>query len=181
MVYLRVVRGFWLAGLAVVAVAAALAGCGYKLVSYQGALGDVRRITIERLDNDSVAPGYGTMMTDALLREFQRRGAVQVVTDPEQADLVIGGRVLPLIAGARSFSAAILALEYQVTVTVDLVVRRRDGSRVPVDPAALTESEFYLASSDPEVAQTNRNEALRRVANVIAGRVHDSLYERLMP
>lgn len=158
-----------------------VAGCGYKLVSYRGALGDVRRVSVQSLRNDSVAPGYGAVVTEALLKEFQRRGALQVVTDPGLADLRIGGRVRPIIAGARSFSSVILALEYQVTVSLDLQIQRRDGSLVPIDGAALTESEIYLASSDPEVARTNRNEALRRVANVIAGRVHDALFERLMP
>lgn len=161
--------------------AAPVAACGYKLVSYRGALGDVRRISIKGLQNDSIAPGYGGVMTEALLKEFQRRGALQIVENPSLADLTIGGRVLPIQAGARSFSSVVLAIEYQVTVTVSLDVRRRDGTLVPIDPGALTESEIYTASADAEVALTNRNEALRRIASVIAGRVHDALFERLMP
>lgn len=158
-----------------------LQGCGYRLVSYQGALGDVRRVSITTLRNDSLAAGYGAVMTEALLKEFQRRGALQVVTDPALADLTIGGRVLPIQAGARSFSSVVLALEYQATVTILLDIRRRDGSLVPIDPGALTQSEIYVASADAEASLTNRNEALRRVASVIASRVHDALFERLMP
>jgi hypothetical protein len=161
--------------------AAPIAGCGYHLVSYRGALGDVRRVSIQSLRNDSLAAGYGATVTEALLKEFQRRGALQVVSDPALADLSIGGRVLPIQAGARSFSSVVLALEYQVTVRIELDVRRRDGTQVPIDPGALTESEIYVASADAEAALTNRNEALRRVATVIAGRVHDALFERLMP
>jgi hypothetical protein len=161
--------------------AAAVAGCGYKLVSYKGALGDVRRVSINGMKNDSMAQGYGAVMTDALLKEFQRRGALQVVEDPALADLTIGGRVLPLQVGARSFSSSVLALEYQVTVRVSLEIRRRDGTLVPIDPGALTESEIYVASANAEAALTNREEALRRIASVIAGRVHDALFERLMP
>lgn len=167
--------------LAAALVAFPLAGCGYRLVSYRGALGDVRRVSVESLRNDSLAPGYGAVVTEALLKEFQRRGALQVVTDPGLADLTIGGRVLPISAGARSFSSVVLALEYQLTVTIALDVRRRDGTQVPIDPGALTASEIYTASADAEAALTNRNEALRHVADVIAGRVHDALFERLMP
>ena len=159
----------------------ALAGCGYHLVSYRGALGDVRRVSIQTLRNDSLAAGYGATVTEALLKEFQRRGALQVVEDPALADLTIGGRVLPIQSGARSFSSTVLALEYQVTVHIQLDVRRRDGTQVPIDPGAMTESEIYVASADAEAQLTNRNEALRRVASVIAGRVHDALFERLMP
>ncbi len=169
-----------LAGLAVLA-ALALPGCGYQLVSYRGALGDVRRVSIQSLRNDSMAAGYGAVVTDALLKEFQRRGALQVVDDPAQADLVIGGRVAQMYVGARSFSSVVLALEYQVTVTLALDITKQDGTRVPIDPGALTESEIYVSSPDAEVVLTNQNEALRRVASVIAGRVHDALFERLMP
>lgn len=157
------------------------AGCGYKLVSYRGALGDVRRVSISALRNDSMASGYGAVVTDALVAEFQRRGALQVVNDPAQADLLIGGRIASIRAGARSFSSVVLALEYQVTVTIALDITKRDGTKVPIDPGALTESEIYVASPDAEVILTNQQEALRRVATVIAGRVHDALFERLMP
>jgi hypothetical protein len=167
--------------LAAALTAAPLAGCGYKLVSYRDALGDVRRVSINNLRNDSLASGYGNVVTEALLKEFQRRGALRVVNDPALADLTIGGRVLPIQAGARSFSSVVFALEYQLTVRIELDIRRRDGTQVPIDPGALTESEIYVASADAEAALTNRNEALRRVASVIAGRVHDALFERLMP
>ena len=98
MVSLAAVRGprCWSAlGLILAAAltAAPLASCGYKLVSYRDALGDVRRVSINNLRNDSLASGYGNVVTEALLKEFQRRGALRVVTDPALADLTIGGRV----------------------------------------------------------------------------------------
>ena len=173
-------HGRWLA-LAVGLLSLGASGCGYQLVSYRGALGDVRRVSIQTLRNDSLAAGYGAVVTDALLKEFQRRGALQVVNDPALADLVIGGRIAQVRVGARSFSSVVLALEYQVTVTLQLDISKRDGTKVPIDPGALTESEIYVSSADAEVVLTNQNEALRRVASVIAGRVHDALFERLMP
>jgi len=156
-------------------------GCGYSMVRYRGALGDVRRVAITSLENDSYDPGLDLVVTDALVREFARRGALVVVDDPDQADLVIGGRVLPLRTGGRSFSSVLLALEYQVTLTLDLQVKRRDGSLVKIDPTAQSESELFIASADLEATRKNRDEALRRVSTLLAGRVHDALFERLMP
>ena len=40
---------------------------------------------------------------------------------------------------------------------------------------------FYLASADAEALRKNREEALRRLATVLAGRVYDALYESLVP
>jgi len=159
----------------------AFSGCGYHLLRYGGALGDVRRVTIQTFKNDSYEPGYELVVTDALLREFMRRGALQVVKDPSQADLVIGGRVLPIRTVSRSFSSVDLALEYEVQVKLDLQVKRRDGAAVKLDENALADSELYTASADVEAMRKNREEALHRVAGVLAERVHEALFERLMP
>jgi len=155
--------------------------CGYQFVHYKGALGDVRRVAIQTLRNDSYDPGYEAVVTDSLVREFMRRGALEVVTDPKSADLVISGRVRPIYTAARSFSSVLLALEYSVTVTLDIKAQRRDGRVVPIDGSALTQTDIYLASADIEALRKNRQEALHRVSEMLAERVHDSLYERLLP
>jgi hypothetical protein len=181
-IYLRAVKTRLRPAVLVLAATALLvSSCGYRLVRYRNAIGDVRRVAIQTLDNESREPGIDLVVTDALVREFLRRGALDVVEDPSVADLVIGGRVLPVHTAGRSFSSVLLSLEYQVTLTLDLTVQRRDGTLVPVDPTALTESEIYLASADVEAARKNRDEALHRVSTLIAGRVHDALFERLLP
>ena len=156
-------------------------GCGYSVVRYGSGLGDVHRIAIRGLTNDSFEPGVEALVSDALAREFAQRGALRLVDDPATADLVIGGSVKSVDIRQRSFSSILFALEYQVRMQLGVTVKRRDGSEVPIDPNALVESERYLASSDVEVTRTNRQEALRRLAGVLAGRVHDALYERIAP
>lgn len=165
----------------VVVVALALSGCGYSFVRYGSGLGDVRRVAIRGLTNDSFEPGVETLVSEALAREFLRRGALRLVDTPETADLVIGGAVKSIEVRRRSFSSILFALEYEVRMELALTLARRDGTPVAIDANALAESERYLASSDLEVTRTNRQEALRRLAGVLAGRVHDALYERIAP
>jgi hypothetical protein len=167
--------------LIIVLASLALAGCGYSFVRYGSGLGDVRRVAIRGLGNDSFEPGVEALVSEALAREFQRRGALRVVDAPETADLVIGGSVTRVETRSRSFSSILFALEYEVRMELALTLARRDGTPVPIDANALVESERYLASSDLEVTRTNRQEALRRLAGVLAGRVHDALYERSAP
>ena len=167
--------------LASVALALGLGACGYSFVRYGGGLGDVRRVAIRGLTNDSFEPGVEALVSDALTREFLQRGALRLVDDPGSADLVIGGAVKRVEVRRRSFSSILFALEYEVRVELGIEVARRDGTPVAIDPNALAESERYLASSDVEVTRTNRQEALRRLAGVLAGRVHDALYERIAP
>ena len=69
-----------------------------------------------------------------------------------------------------------LALEYEIRIAVEIQVRRRNGTDLAIDARSLTETEIYLASSDVEAGRKNREEALRRIFQVLAGRVIDSIY-----
>ena len=165
----------------VVAVCTALSGCGYKLVRYEGALGDIDSVAIETLANESYEPGIEYIVADALRREFLRRGAVRLTDDRGSADLVLSGRVLRVETAGLSLSSVVLVIEFQLTLSLAIQATRLDGMEVPIDSRALRESERYLASGDVEATRKNRDEALRRVAAVLAERVHDSLAEVLTP
>ena len=152
-------------------------GCGYALVGYNSGFGDIRTVAIETPANDSFEPGVEYVVADALRREFLRRGAVRIVDDPAKADLVLGGSVRDVRTSGRSFSSVILALEYELVLTLDLRARRADGTPLPIGPRSLEESEYYLASADIEATRKNRQEALRRLTKVLAQRVHENLFE----
>ncbi len=151
--------------------------CGFRPLPYGGGGGPApTKVAIQNFANDSFEPGIEFTFTDAIYREFLRRGDLRVVDDPAAADLVLTARIQPLRTRSRSFSSVKLALEYEVTVQLDLEVRRVDGSAVSLDPGMLQTSEFYLASADVEVLRKNRQEALRRMADILAMRIHDALY-----
>jgi hypothetical protein len=52
---------------------------------------------------------------------------------------------------------------------------------IPLDPRSLRETERYLASADVGALHRNRAEALRRLASLIAVRVHDEVFEVAAP
>jgi hypothetical protein len=166
------------AALSVCAVALA---CGYTPVRYAEALGDAKTVAIVGLRNDTFEPGIESLVSDALAREFLRRGALRVVERPERADLILSGAVAKLGVSRKSFSSVALAIEYELRLGLALHVARRDGTVVPLDASAQTETERYVASADVEVERTHREEALRRLATLLAGRVHDALFERIAP
>lgn len=165
--------GFWL-GLSWL-------GCGYQLVRYGEARPGLRSVAIHTLENNTFEPGVELLVSDALRREFLRRGALRMLDDDGAADLVLSGAVRSVHTDARSFSSVVLALEYRVTLELDVVAHTADGSVLEIDPAALQESELYLASADVEAQRKNREEALRRLAGVLAARLHETLYERFAP
>ena len=174
MVYLAAVR--WLAATLLALLAASL-GCGYSLVGYEAGFGDIRTVAILTPANDSFVPGVEYVVADALRREFLRRGAVRVIDDPDAADLVLGGSVRRVSTSGKSFSSVVFTLEYELVLTLDLEAVRVDGSELPIGKRSLQEAELYLASADVEAMRKNRDEAIRRVAGVLAQRVHDTLFE----
>jgi hypothetical protein len=149
------------------------AGCGYRLLRHA----DGRNVTVSvvTLGNDSVEPGVELTVTRALRQEFLRRAAPRLVSDPSNADWVIRGRVRPLDISATSFDTVALALEYRVEMTLELEVSDAEGRPMSIEETALKESELYLASADAEAASKNKDEALRRIADVLAGRIHDAI------
>ncbi len=165
---------------AVVVAAIGLSACSsYRMVRHAGALGDVQRVAIQPLRNESFEPGIDRLVNDALRREFARRGGVQLVGNAASADLVLSGAVLPLTTRSRSFSSVELALEFEVELPLRLAAQRADGTQLDLDRSVLRDWELYLASADVEVERKNREEALRRLSQLLAGRVHDALAERL--
>ena len=152
-------------------------GCGYKLVDYNAPPGDLRSISIITLENESYEPGIEFVMADNLRREFLRRGALDVLEDPSEADMVLSGRIAGIATLSRSFSSVELALESEVVMELALVATRRDGRSIQLEGNLLKESERYLHSADHQATRKNRHEALQRIASVLAGRVHDLLYE----
>jgi hypothetical protein len=158
-----------------------LAGCGYTLLRHQRGSGDAQRVAVRGFSNDSFEPGVELVVTDALKREFLRRGEVRLVENAELADLLVGGAVSTLEIRRRSFDSISFTLEYEVAMALDLAIVKPDGSEIRLDSRVLRDTERYLASADVEVTRTNRDEAIRRLASVLAVRVHDVLTEPVTP
>lgn len=148
------------------------AGCGYQLAG--AALGGLQSVAIRTPENDSFEPGVQWIVADSLRRELLRRQGPVLSDDAARADLVVSGRVLPIETRAQSFSSAILAREHELTLALELWADRRDGTRLPLG-ISLRETERYLASADVEAQRKNRQEALRRLADVLSTRFFDAV------
>lgn len=157
--------------------AVALLGCGYAWVG--AASGDsLGRVAVVTPENASGEGGVELVVADALRREVLRRADAELVEDRAHADWVVTGRVLPLKVTATSFSSVVLALEYELTLTLDLRARDAGGAEVAPGARVLRDSERYLASADVEAQRKNRQEALHRVSRLLATRFLDVLAAR---
>ncbi len=175
-------------GLLLVSILGVGVGCGYRSVlpgasPRSNTAGETSfaesdrptRLAVLAIRNDSPEPWLDRVLGDALRREMELRAGFELVNDPRRAELVLRGRVRSLRTQSSSFSSFVAALEYSVTMALELEVVRSGGLVVQLDPGTLSESELYFASGDIEITRTNRLEALRHLSDVLASRVADSI------
>jgi hypothetical protein len=155
--------------------------CGYQFINYSEPIENLGSVAVQTFKNESYEPGVEFVVADALRREFLRRGAVDLVDDAIDADLIVSGVVEPIVTRARSFSPIALALEWEVTLQLAVFAERSGGIRIRIDEDATLATERYLASADIEATRKNRDEAIRTMASGLAAHVHDMLYELDMP
>lgn len=175
----RSIRGFRLAALLLIQLAGS--ACGYTLIDYSEPVENLGSVAIVTFKNESYEPGVEFVVADALRREFLRRGALALVDDSIDADLVLSGVVEPIVTRPRSFSSITLVLEWEVTLRLAVYAERPDGTRTRLDENATFATERYLASADVEATRKNRDEAIRTLASGLASHVHDMVYEMYLP
>ncbi len=158
--------------------------CGYRSTLAGSAGGSGRgdrpeserpRIAILALRSDSPEPWLDRIVTDSLRREVGSRARLHLTNEPESAELRVRGRIRPLETTSRSFSSFVAALEYSLTLVLDLEVQLAGGDVIKLDSTMLSETESYLASPDIEVTRSNRLEALRHLSDQLASRVADTI------
>ncbi len=127
-------------------------------------------------ENDTLEPGIEFMLGSALLSEFARPGRVRVVEKSASPDYTLKGSVKSVRTSSRTLTTQIRAIEFTVVVGIDpVLVRNEDGRKLKLDRLSRSADEVYLASFNLEISRKNREEALRRIAAVLADRIYDDV------
>lgn len=172
-----------LRSLPVLAVAAALAvlSCGYKVIDPRAVFGpEIRGIFLQMLENKTSEVGLEAMLADAFQEEFARRGLLRPVYDEEdpRANLVLTGSVVRSTVEPTAFSSVALSLEDRIDVILSVSVQRADTGSMVLEGRELRFSERFLSSADPQVYESNKEQALRRGAARAASQLHDELFQQ---
>ena len=143
-------------------------GCGYRLAA---AGSDTTGVRVDTLTNESIEPGIGLTLAAALRRETERTAGFRLVENATVPAYTVSGQVRSVDTFGRTFTPGIIALEYTVTIQLDIILRGPSQELLKVDSFAQRASEIYLASADLQISQKNREEALRRVSMILADRL----------
>ena len=96
-------------------------GCGYHLVGTSSTLpARLQKLYVAPLVNQTSRAELDQRLTEEISQEWLRRSRFQLVSVPEQADVVLTGTVSTAVTVPVQFDQQGRATQYQLTVTADV-------------------------------------------------------------
>jgi outer membrane lipopolysaccharide assembly protein LptE/RlpB len=161
-----------------------LSGCGYHVAGHSAALPKgIHVIAVPALENKTTSYRLEQKLTAATVHEFLAKTSYRVVSNPEDGDAVLRGKVLSLEAVPLLFDTTTgRATTMLVTVKCEVTFTERSSQKVlyhtdnfifrnqyeissdPSDPAALKN---FFEEQDPALDRLAQDFAVRLVAAVI--------------
>jgi len=157
----------------------AVVGCGYHFKGTDLAPPDgVRTIAITVLENRTWESGIETIFTSDLAYEFTRSKVLRVV-GRDTADAVLSGRIASLTIDTISHTASYYSDERRVTITLDLVLKRADGSAIIWSDSALSDKEAFKVVDplDKLGTEKNRRVAIETISERLAEKIHNRILQ----
>ncbi len=135
------------------------------------------------LKNQTAELGIEVLFTNRIINEFIRWKRLQLKPASE-ADAVLGGSIARIKTQAASHAGPQETLETRVRVTLSVALKRVETGEVLWQNKNLSYFEEYL-QRDPETGQSlpalevqrNRNEAFARIAEWLAEKIHNDIFE----
>jgi outer membrane lipopolysaccharide assembly protein LptE/RlpB len=156
---------------------AAVSGCGYN---FKGAgltaPAGVRTIAVTVLDNRTSESGIETVFTSDLAYEFTRSKALRVV-DSKEADAILSGSIASMTVDTISHTGDYESDERRVTMTLDLALKRADGSVIWSDRAVSERETFEVSRSDKLETERERRVAIEAISKRLAEKVHNRILQ----
>ena len=152
-----------------------LGGCGYQMVGKETHVPPgLTSVAIPTFVNQTFEPGIEVLFTQAFLKGFIQDRRTKVV-DRKEADSVLEGMIKSLEISSVSYDRSNLALEYQINVVMDLILKKRSGE-ILWREKDLTERTWYRASSNALINEANKAAALQQAGRSMAERIRNRFF-----
>lgn len=160
------------------ALALGSSACGYRIRSSVGALPDgIISIGVPAFENTTNEFKVEQILTDAVIRELNRRTRARVVSANSGVDAVLQGEIRSVNSSAVTFGSRSFGSAYLVRVDVGVkLVRLRDSSVVWQNKKFIFR-ERYTLNSDIRDFFDEKNPALKRLAESFAASLVGEILE----
>ncbi|HVM95089.1 MAG TPA: LPS assembly lipoprotein LptE [Candidatus Acidoferrales bacterium] len=142
--------------ISLVLAATILSGCGYHLAGEASGLPpDVQSISIGPIENHSREHGLEKSLQFALEREVHTRRQWRLEPEPSGGDAILTGRIRRVQIRPVAFNADDQATEYDIVMTLDLALKRRDDGKVLWHISGWREESEYATSAGVVVTSSS--------------------------
>ena len=164
-----------IAGLSVLWIISGCGGYGFR-GTVNNLPSDIKAVSIPVFLNESIEPGVEVIFANALIYEFNRSQVLQVVSESE-AQAQINGKIRSIAIDPVIYANLTQALERKVTISLEVTCRRSDNQKVLWQNQGLSRYEVYRVTTDPNQTQRNKEEAIKKIAQDLSERIHNSILE----
>lgn len=135
----------------------ALSGCGYHFAGEQRGLpDDIHSLSVGTVVNHSQEYGLEKTLAFTFEREIHERGHFQMVEDPGGGDAVLTGSIRDVRVRPVAFDANDQAVQYEMTVILELTLTRHSDGQVLWHVRDLRELDEYSVSSSVVVTSSSK-------------------------
>jgi outer membrane lipopolysaccharide assembly protein LptE/RlpB len=150
--------------IAALALALAVAGCGYSL---RGTLPpDIRTVAVPVFTNRTLQPAIETLVTRAILDAFATQGRL-AVTHPEAADAILEGEIITYDVVSIAFDRRANVQQYRLVLTLNLRMRDRRRDTVLFQRTGLREQADFRVFGTVAETIAREESAVREAAREI--------------
>ena len=153
----------------------ALAGCGYHPLGLEPYHKEVAPVlSIPLFANRSTEIGMESVMANAMIQAFSQTKAVRLTTKPQDAELVLEGKVAFVENSSVAFNDILRSTVRRVTIKVDLNLKRQSSGKT-VWKDTVTFQEDYLTDPNYQIGETLKDRGIRRAAATLAQKILDKV------
>lgn len=152
-----------------------LTGCGYRPMGMEHSLTETTpSLAIPLFANRSTEIGMESIMANAMIQAFSQTKAVRLTTKPQDAELVLEGKVASVENSSVAFNDILRSSVRRVTIKVDFSLKRQSsGKTLWKDTATIQED--YVVDPNYQIGETLKDRGIRRAAATLAQKILDKV------
>ncbi|MGQ9689606.1 MAG: LPS assembly lipoprotein LptE [Desulfobaccales bacterium] len=153
-----------------------LAHCGYRPVG-RGEIstsGDRPTLAIPLFDNRSTEIGLEALFANTFTETFSRCRALRLAARPENADLVLEGKISSVAFSSVAYYNISRSLVRRVTIRVEVQLTRRSTGKVVWKDQDIVQEDYVVAQTYQE-GEALRDMGIRRGAATLAKKMLDKV------
>jgi len=152
-------------------------GCqGYRYASeYNQLPGEIRTIAIPLFKNETFESNIEAPVTNAVMNEFIRNQQFSIVPDSGDATLI--GVVRDFQLSSIAYSSDDRARQYRAYLTLEITLQNNRTGEVLWRNPRLVHDEEYTVEPIITFTDTNKQEAIKRIAAELAERMYEEMVQ----